>query len=77
MKTVAIEAGAWLANYDKYPHHYVVPILGVVLPLLVILVSRFNRSGFAFPIQFTDCRYGDFDLRCSYVPIRYAIVTRP
>lgn len=48
MKTVAVEAGAWLANYDKYPITMLFPILGVVLPLLVILVSRFNRSGFAF-----------------------------
>ena len=48
MKTVAIEAGAWLANYDKYPITMLFPILGVALPLLVILVSRFNRSGFAF-----------------------------
>jgi cytochrome d ubiquinol oxidase subunit II len=48
MKTVAIEAGAWLANYDKYPITMLFPILGVALPLLVILASRFNRSGFAF-----------------------------
>ncbi|MGL4615804.1 MAG: cytochrome d ubiquinol oxidase subunit II [Shewanella sp.] len=47
-KTVAVEAGAWLANYDKYPVTMLFPILGVVLPLLVIVVSQLNRSGFAF-----------------------------
>lgn len=47
-KTVAVEAGAWLANYDKYPVTMLFPILGLVMPVLVILASRFNRSGFAF-----------------------------
>ncbi|GGI67879.1 cytochrome d ubiquinol oxidase subunit II [Shewanella gelidii] len=47
-KTVAIEAGAWLANYDKYPITMLFPVLGLALPLLVIVCSRFNRCGFAF-----------------------------
>ena len=47
-KTVAVEAGAWLTNYDKYPVTMLFPILGLVMPVLVILASRFNRSGFAF-----------------------------
>ena len=47
-KTVAIEAGAWLANYDKYPLTMLFPALGLLMPLLVVLASRFNRSGFAF-----------------------------
>ncbi|WP_434940364.1 cytochrome d ubiquinol oxidase subunit II [Shewanella sp. HL-SH8] len=47
-KTVAIEAGAWLANYDKYPVTMLFPALGLLMPLLAILASRFNRSGFAF-----------------------------
>jgi cytochrome d ubiquinol oxidase subunit II len=48
LKTVAIEAGAWLANYDKYPVTMLFPILGIALPILALLASRLNRSGFAF-----------------------------
>ncbi|MBR9726714.1 cytochrome d ubiquinol oxidase subunit II [Shewanella intestini] len=48
VKTVAIEAGAWLANYDKYPLTMLFPIIGIIMPLLVVLASRLNRSGFAF-----------------------------
>ncbi|MCG9697197.1 cytochrome d ubiquinol oxidase subunit II [Shewanella sp. Isolate11] len=48
LKTVAVEAGAWLANYDKYPVTVLFPVLGVVMPILALLASRFNRSGFAF-----------------------------
>ncbi len=48
LKTVAIESGAWLTNYDKYPVTMLFPILGLVMPLLVLLMSRLNRSGFAF-----------------------------
>ena len=47
-KTVAVEAGAWLANYDKYPLTMLFPVLGLLMPVLVILASRINRSGFAF-----------------------------
>ncbi|WP_298768767.1 cytochrome d ubiquinol oxidase subunit II [uncultured Shewanella sp.] len=48
LKTVVIEAGAWLNNYQKYPITLLFPIAGLVLPLLVLIASRFNRSGFAF-----------------------------
>jgi cytochrome bd ubiquinol oxidase subunit II len=47
-KTVAVQAGAWLVNYDKYPMTRLLPLLGLVLPLLVWLASHFNRSGLAF-----------------------------
>ncbi|WP_434930199.1 cytochrome d ubiquinol oxidase subunit II [Shewanella sp. HL-SH5] len=47
-KTVAIEAGAWLTNYDKYPVTMLFPVLGLLMPILAIFASRFNRSGFAF-----------------------------
>ncbi|AQS38939.1 cytochrome bd-I ubiquinol oxidase subunit 2 apoprotein [Shewanella psychrophila] len=47
-KTVVVEVGAWLANYDKYPVTMLFPILGLAMPLLVLLSSRLNRSGFAF-----------------------------
>ncbi|EDQ00740.1 cytochrome d ubiquinol oxidase subunit II [Shewanella benthica] len=48
LKTVAVESGAWLTNYDKYPFTMMFPVLGLVMPLLVIVASRLNRSGFAF-----------------------------
>ncbi|MGL4474329.1 MAG: cytochrome d ubiquinol oxidase subunit II [Shewanella sp.] len=47
-KTVVVAAGAWLANYDKYPITMLFPALGMLMPLLVLIVSRLNRSGFAF-----------------------------
>jgi len=47
-KTVAVEAGAWLTNYDKYPLTMLFPGLGLLMPILVIFASRLNRSGFAF-----------------------------
>lgn len=48
LKTVAVEAGAWLVNYQKYPITLLFPIAGLILPLLVMIASRFHRSGFAF-----------------------------
>lgn len=48
LKTVAIEQGAWLVNYDKYPITMLFPVLGLAMPLLVLVSSRLNRSGFAF-----------------------------
>ena len=48
LKTVAVEAGAWLVNYDKYPVTMLFPVLGLLMPILVLLSSRMNRSGFAF-----------------------------
>ncbi|MBT9431323.1 cytochrome d ubiquinol oxidase subunit II [Candidatus Sodalis endolongispinus] len=47
-KEVAHQAGAWLANYHAYPGLWIVPALGVVLPLLTIVFSRAGRSAWAF-----------------------------
>ncbi|NMH65516.1 cytochrome d ubiquinol oxidase subunit II [Shewanella salipaludis] len=47
-KTVAVQAGAWLLNYDKYPLTMLFPTFGLIMPLLAFAASRFNRSGFAF-----------------------------
>lgn len=47
-KEVAHQAGAWMANYHAYPGLWIVPALGVVLPLLTILFSRAGRSAWAF-----------------------------
>ncbi len=48
IKTVAVESGAWLVNYDKYTATMLFPVLGLLMPLLVVVSSRLNRSGFAF-----------------------------
>ncbi|RYV03292.1 cytochrome d ubiquinol oxidase subunit II [Shewanella sp. OPT22] len=48
VKQVAIQAGAWLHNYELYPFTKLFPILGLIMPILVIFVSRMNRSGWAF-----------------------------
>lgn len=47
-KTVAIEAGAWLVNYQKYPISMILPVIAIVTPLLVAICSRIGRSGWAF-----------------------------
>ncbi|MGB0892768.1 MAG: cytochrome d ubiquinol oxidase subunit II [Parashewanella sp.] len=47
-KQVIVEAGAWLKNYDLYPVIRAFPIIGLVTPLLIVLASKLNRSGWAF-----------------------------
>ncbi len=47
-KTVAHQAGAWLANYHSYPAIWAIPGLGVVLPLLTIFCSRLGKGVWAF-----------------------------
>ncbi|WP_133407841.1 cytochrome d ubiquinol oxidase subunit II [Parashewanella tropica] len=48
LKQVAVEAGAWLNNYELYPITKLFPILGLALPLLTMVFSKLNRSGLAF-----------------------------
>ncbi|WP_035600217.1 cytochrome d ubiquinol oxidase subunit II, partial [Edwardsiella tarda] len=47
-KEVAHQAGAWLVNFEAHPILWLIPALGVVLPLLTILTSRLDRCGWAF-----------------------------
>ncbi|MGI2259542.1 cytochrome d ubiquinol oxidase subunit II [Shewanella sp. GXUN23E] len=47
-KTVAVVAGAWLANYDKYPFTMLFPALGLIMPLLTVVFNRLRHSGWAF-----------------------------
>jgi len=47
-KEVAIQAGAWMTNFDKYPLLWIAPALGVVLPILAVLSARFSKGGLAF-----------------------------
>ena len=46
-KTVSTDA-SWLANYINYPVLWIVPTLGIVLPLLTILFSSLNKNALVF-----------------------------
>jgi len=48
VKEVAHQAGAWLINFNNQPILWLIPALGVLLPLLTILMSRLNRPAMAF-----------------------------
>ena len=48
VKQVAIQAGAWLHNYERYPVTQLFPLLGLIMPILVMIASKLNRSGWAF-----------------------------
>ncbi|PLV58250.1 cytochrome d ubiquinol oxidase subunit II [Erwinia sp. B116] len=48
LKTVGREAGAWLVNFNHTPVLWLIPLLGVVLPLLTILFSRLEKGAWAF-----------------------------
>ncbi len=47
-KTVELQSGAWFDNYNAAPILYIIPALVVIGTLLTVLVSKANRSGFAF-----------------------------
>lgn len=47
-KSVEVQAGAWLANYNKMPILWAVPILAAVLPLGTVLFSRMKCDGLTF-----------------------------
>ena len=46
-KTVAVTAGAWLANFGAQPVLWLLPALGVLLPLLSLLGMRGRREWLA------------------------------
>ncbi|MDT3666399.1 cytochrome d ubiquinol oxidase subunit II [Cronobacter dublinensis] len=47
-KEVVRQAGAWFANFNKMPTLWVIPALGVALPLLTVLASRLGKGAWAF-----------------------------
>ncbi|WP_312268916.1 cytochrome d ubiquinol oxidase subunit II [Pseudescherichia sp.] len=47
-KHVVREAGAWLVNFNNTPLLWLIPALGVVLPLFTFVAGRLNRSAWAF-----------------------------
>lgn len=47
-KTVEVQAGAWLANYDKAPILWLLPILGVGSFVFAGVFSKLHKAGLAF-----------------------------
>ncbi len=47
-KEVTREAGAWLVNFNNMPMLWAIPLLGVMLPLLTVLMSRAEKGTLAF-----------------------------
>ena len=47
-KEVAIEAGAWMSNYSKYPFMVIAPVLGVVAGLACAFFSKKGNAGMTF-----------------------------
>ena len=47
-KTVAVQAGAWMDNYARWPASWLLPALGVAGALLSAALLRFGRAGLAF-----------------------------
>jgi cytochrome d ubiquinol oxidase subunit II len=47
-KTVVADGGAWLANFHAHPVLWLVPLIGVVAPLLAAIGFRSGREGFTF-----------------------------
>jgi len=48
MKTVNVQPGAWLANYERYPMTIWAPLVAVSGLLLTMLMTYLKRAGFAF-----------------------------
>ncbi|WAS99832.1 cytochrome d ubiquinol oxidase subunit II [Rouxiella chamberiensis] len=47
-KTVVQQAGAWLLNFNRLPVLWGIPLLGLILPLFTVLLSRLNKGAWAF-----------------------------
>jgi len=47
-KEVVRQAGAWFVNFNNMPILWLIPALGVVLPLLTVLMSRLEKGAMAF-----------------------------
>ncbi|QUJ68434.1 cytochrome d ubiquinol oxidase subunit II [Photobacterium sp. GJ3] len=47
-KEVTRQTGALMANFNAQPILWLAPVVGLVMPLLTVLASRFERAGFAF-----------------------------
>jgi cytochrome bd ubiquinol oxidase subunit II len=50
-KTVALSAGAWFANYQRYVWTMLLPVTGLAAPLLVAALAGFRRRLLVFVIS--------------------------
>ena len=48
LKEVAVEKGAWLANYSAYPWTIAAPVLGFLGTIGALVLTRGEREGWAF-----------------------------
>lgn len=48
LKTVELQPGAWLNNYEKYPLTMIAPVAGLLFPVLMWISSKLDRGGLAF-----------------------------
>jgi len=48
LKTVEVQAGAWLQNYNDYPLTMLAPVIGLLFPLVAFVMSFFKRDALAF-----------------------------
>ncbi|MCW8994603.1 MAG: cytochrome d ubiquinol oxidase subunit II [Psychromonas sp.] len=48
LKTVELQPGAWLNNYEKYPLTMIAPAIAVLFLVLSWITSKLDRCGFAF-----------------------------
>ncbi|MBA54037.1 MAG: cytochrome d ubiquinol oxidase subunit II [Pseudomonadales bacterium] len=47
-KTVVVQAGAWLTNYQQWPVLMIFPLLGLVMPFATASLSLKQKEGWAF-----------------------------
>lgn len=47
-KSVAVQSGGWLANYDAFPLLWLAPIVGIAGALLSVLLAGKQKAGWAF-----------------------------
>ncbi len=47
-KEVAVQAGAWMANFNNYPAAWAFPVLGVVMPFITAILLKAKRTLTAF-----------------------------
>ena len=48
LKTVELQPGAWLNNYEKYPLTMLAPAAGLLFPVLMWISSKLDRGALAF-----------------------------
>ena len=50
-KSAVLSAGAWFANYQRWPAAWLLPALGLAAPLAVVALARFRRRLLVFVVS--------------------------